>query len=146
MVSQELNQTDTILVRSARLTPFQINHPSKVFLMKPPPRYAYPVAIFLGLLAAFAPANLPVESASPVTIFLASTAIFFVAGLLLGLIWPSGGWRWGMWVVAPGLLLVTIGLITSGEFASFFGDDLPYLVLGLAGACLGGRMGARLRT
>lgn len=113
--------------------------------MSSPPRYAYAIAIFLGLLAAFAPANLPLESPSFTTALLISTAIFGVAGLLLGALWPGGGWRWGLWVVAPGLLLVTIGLISSGQFASFIGDDLPFLASGLVGACLGGAMGARLR-
>jgi hypothetical protein len=113
--------------------------------MSRPPRFAYAIAIFLGLLAAFAPANLPLESPSFATALVISTVIFGVAGLLLGMVWPGGSWRWGLWVVAPGLLLVTVGVITSGEFASFFGDDLPYLALGLVGASLGGRIGARLR-
>ena len=113
--------------------------------MSSPPRYAYAIAIFLGLLVASAPANLPLESPSFTTVLLISTAIFSVAGLLLGVLWPGGGWRWGLWVVAPGLLLVTIGLISSGQFASFIGDDVPFLAFGLVGACLGGVMGARSR-
>ena len=109
------------------------------------PRYAYAIAVFLGLLAAFAPANLPLESPSFTTAILISTAIFGAAGLLIGILWPGGTWRWGLWVVAPGLLLVTIGLISSGEFASYFRDDLPFLASGLVAACLGGFLGARLR-
>ena len=109
------------------------------------PRYAYVIAVLLGLLAAAAPANLPLESPSFATAILISTAIFGAAGLLPGILWPGGAWRWGLWVVAPGLLLVTIGLISSGQFASFFGDDLPFLASGLIAACLGGFLGARLR-
>ena len=113
--------------------------------MSRPPRYAYAIAVFLGLLAAFAPANLPLESPSFTTAILISTAIFGAAGLLIGILWPGGAWRWGLWVVAPGLLLVTIGLISSGEFASYLTDDLPFLASGLVAACLGGFIGARLR-
>ena len=109
------------------------------------PRYAYAIAVLLGLLAAFAPANLPLESPSFATAILISTAIFGAAGLLIGILWPGGAWRWGLWLVAPGLLLVTIGLISSGQFASFFKDDLPFLASGLVSACLGGGAGARLR-
>ncbi len=109
------------------------------------PRFAYAIAVLLGLLAAFAPANLPVESPSFATAILISTAIFGAAGLLIGTLWPGGAWRWGLWVVAPGLLLVTIGLISSGQFGSFFRDDLPFLASGLVAACLGGFVGARLR-
>ncbi len=109
------------------------------------PRYAYAIAVLLGLLAAFAPANLPLESPSLSTALLISTAIFGAAGLLIGILWPGCAWRWGLWVVAPGLLLVTIGLISTGQFTSFFGDDLPFLASGLVAACLGGVIGARLR-
>lgn len=109
------------------------------------PLYAYVVALFLGLVAAAAPANLPLASSSFAAALLISTAIFGVVGLLLAALWPGGGWRWGLWVVAPGMLLVTIGLITSGQFASFLTDDLPFLVSGLVAACLGGFIGARLR-
>ncbi len=109
------------------------------------PRFAYAIAVLLGLLAAFAPANLPLESPSFATAIVISTAIFGAAGLLIGVLWPGGAWRWGLWIVAPGFLLVTIGLISSGEFGSFFRDDLPFLASGLVAACLGGFIGARLR-
>ena len=109
------------------------------------PRYAYAIAVFLGLVAAAAPANLPLDSPSFATAILISTAIFGAVGLLLSILWPGGAWRWGLWVVAPGLLLVTIGLISTGQFTKFFGDDLPFLASGLVAACLGGVIGARLR-
>ena len=109
------------------------------------PRFAYAIAVLLGLFAAFAPANLPLESPSFTTALLLSTAIFGAAGILLGTLWPGGAWRWGLWVVAPGLLLVTIGLVSSGQLGSFLSDDLPFLASGLVGACLGGLIGARLR-
>jgi hypothetical protein len=102
------------------------------------PRYPYPFAIFLGLLAAFVPANLPLESPPFITALLISTAIFGVAGLLCGVLWPATAWRWGVWIV-------TLGLITSGQLARFLGDVLPFLALGLVGSCLGGEMGSRLR-
>ena len=109
------------------------------------PRYAYAIAVFLGLLAAFAPANLPLESPSFATAIVISTAIFGAAGLLIGILWPGGAWRWGLWVVAPVLLLLTISLISSRQFAYFFRDSLPFLASRLVAACLGGFIGARLR-
>ena len=141
----DLTQTPDRVVGFARQPPAGRRSRHRRNPMSSLPRYAYAIAIFLGLLAAFAPANLPLESPSFTTALLVSTAIFGVAGLLLGALWPAGGWRWGLWVVAPGLLLVTIGLISSGEFASFFGDDLPFLAAGLVGACVGGAMGDRSR-
>ncbi len=132
-------------VRSARKTPRRSFPESMGVRMKRPPRYAYPIAIVLGVLAAFTPANLPLDSSSIVAALLISTAIFGFAGLVLGTVWPSGGWVWGIWLVAPGFLLVTIGLIASGELGSFLGDDLPFLLLGLLGAGFGSGIGARLR-
>ncbi len=114
--------------------------------MTRPPRFAYVAAVFLGVVAAAAPANLPLESPSFATAVVVSTAIFGFVGLLLGALWPGGAWRWGLWVVAPGFTLVTIGLITSGQFAQFMNDDLPFLASGLAGACLGGLIASRLRS
>ena len=63
--------------------------------MNKQPRYAYAIAVLFGLLAAFAPANLPLESPSFATAILISTAIFGAAGLLAGVFWPGGAWRHG---------------------------------------------------
>ena len=110
------------------------------------PRSAYVVAVILGLFAAFAPANLPLADPSFGLALLISSGIFGVLGFLLGVVWPNGRWRWGLWLIAPGLLLVTLGVISSRNFGRFFGDDLPFLVCGCIAAGLGGVLGARLRS
>ena len=114
--------------------------------MKRQPIYAYVVALFLGLLAAAAPSTLPLPSPSFVLALAVSTVIFGVTGLVLALLWPGGGWKWALWVVAPGTLLVTMGVIGDGDVYGFLTDDVPYLVLGLIGAAVGGRVGARMRS
>lgn len=113
--------------------------------MNRPPWFARVTAVLLGLLAAIAPSSLPLESAPIVTALLLSTVIFFAAGLVLGVLWPSG-WTWGLWVVAPGFLLTTLGLITDGGLQRYLTDDLPFLACGLVGASLGALAGARVRT
>ncbi len=112
--------------------------------MNRPPRYANVIAVVLGFVAAFTPANLPKESLAFTTIVLISAVIFGTAGLLMGLLWPTRAWKWGLWVVAPGLFIVVISVIFSGEFGNFLRDDLPFLAAGLVTACLGGMIGARL--
>ena len=112
--------------------------------MNRPPRYANVIAVVLGLVAAFTPANLPKESLAFVTMVLISAVIFGAAGLVMGLLWPTRAWRWGLWVVAPGLLLVVISVLFSGEFGNFLRDDVPFLAAGLVAACLGGVIGGRL--
>lgn len=52
---------------------------------------------------------------------------------------------WGPRTVAPGLLLVALGVLTCGEWESFLGDDLPYIIAGLIAASLGAYVGARIR-
>ena len=111
--------------------------------MKRTPRFAYGVALFLGLVAAFAPSTLPLQSSPLSVALLVSTAIFALAGLLCGVLWRAPGWRWGFWIVAPGLLLVTLGVISSGDWAGFLGDDLPYVATGFVGAALGATLGVR---
>ena len=108
------------------------------------PRYAYVIAVLLGLFAAALPANLPLGSASLATAIFVSAAVFGAVGLFLGILWPNGAWRWGYWVVAPGLLLVVVGVLFSQEFGTFLRDDLPFLVSGFVATCLGGLIGARL--
>ena len=106
------------------------------------PRYAIAVAIFLGLVAAALPASLP--SSSFAMALLISAAVFGCVGLILGRVWPGLGWKWGLWVIAPGLVLVVTGVLSSGEYESFFRDDLPFLAAGLVTASVAGLVGARL--
>lgn len=109
------------------------------------PWYAYAVAILLGLVAAAAPAALPLEYPSFAVALLVGAAIFGIAGLCCGALWSVGAARWGVWIVAPGLALVVVGLISSGEVAGFLTDDLPFLVAGFLGATAGAIAGGRLR-
>lgn len=113
--------------------------------MSKPPRFAPVVAVFLGLVAAFAPANLPLESPSFAVALAISAVIFGIMGFVLGVVWRGVGWRWGLWVIAPGLALVTLGVISSRDFASFFTDDIPFLAVGFVTASLGATLGTRLR-
>ena len=112
--------------------------------MDRPPLYAYVVPLLLGLIAAATPAMLPFADRFLLAL-LTSTAVFGAAGLICGLLWPALQWRWGLGVIAPGLLLVTGGLLTSGDYATFLADDLPFVITGLMGASIGAALGAALR-
>ena len=109
------------------------------------PWYSHVLAVFLGLVSAAAPASLPIDYPSLAVALLVSTAIFGLAGLLCGTFWPVKGARWAGWIVAPGVLLVTFGLISSGELPRFLSDDLPFLAAGFAGSAMGALAGSRLR-
>lgn len=113
--------------------------------MNRPPLYSYAVPIVLGLIAAAAPANFPFADRFFLAL-LASTGVFGVAGLICGALWPVLGWRWALWVAAPGAVLVTVGVLVSGEYASFLADDIPFVATGLMGAAIGAGLGARFRT
>lgn len=113
--------------------------------MKKPPVYAFALPLMLGFVAAATPANFPFADQFLVSL-LASTGVFALAGAICGGIWPPLGWRWGLWVAAPGFLLVTLGVITSGEWARFLTDDLPFITTGLLGASVGSAGASRLRS
>lgn len=113
--------------------------------MSRPPAYAYVAALFLGLVAAAAPANFPFADRF-VLALLASTVVFGVAGFVCGILWPALRWRWALWIVGPGTALVTLGALTSGDYADFLADDLPFLLTGFLGAVVGAAAAARVRA
>jgi hypothetical protein len=97
--------------------------------MDRPPLYAYVVLLLLGLIAAATPAMLPFADRFLLAL-LTSTAVFGVVGLICGLLRSGLRWRWGF----------------GGDYATFFADDLPFVIAGLLGASIGAALGAVLRT
>ena len=74
--------------------------------------------------------------------WLAGVFVFVVPqaflGVLFGYILPESGWRWGVWLTAPPLCLLTFFV----PAVSFF---LPAVALTTLPACAGAYAGARLR-
>ena len=59
-------------------------------------------------------------------------------GLLFGYVLPEAGWRWGVWLTAPPLCLLTFFVPAVGFF-------LPAAALTTLPSCAGAHAGARLR-
>jgi hypothetical protein len=73
--------------------------------------------------------------------WLAGVAVFAVPqgflGALFGYAWPQVGWRWGVWLTALPLCLLTFFVPAVGFF-------LPAAALNTLPACAGAHAGARL--
>ena len=94
-----------------------------------PPKYAYLLAIILGLLTFFLPVDAPV---SIITIL-----VFLFIGGLLGFHWPNQSWRWGLWVAAPMVFFLGLSVLFAGQVEAFLQKDLPQLLIAITAACLG---------
>ncbi|HEX8561127.1 MAG TPA: hypothetical protein VF668_23745 [Pyrinomonadaceae bacterium] len=74
--------------------------------------------------------------------WLAGAAVFAapqgLLGALFGYAMPEAGWRWGVWLTAPPLCLLTFFVSAPGFF-------LPALALSTLPACAGAHAGGRLR-
>ena len=94
-----------------------------------PPKYAYILAILLGLVAFFIPTT------EPFSITLA--LVFLIAGGLFGFLWTSESWRWGLWIAGPMVVFLGLSVLFAGQLDIFLKKDLPPLLISITAACLG---------
>lgn len=93
------------------------------------PKYAYILAILIGLFALF--------FAAPHGFALIPAVVFLISGLTFGFIWPLKSWKWGLWLAGPLILLITLSVLFAGRLDAFFKYDLPIILLAVSMACLG---------
>jgi len=109
------------------------------------PRYAYVITLALGILAVFVSMKMTsVEMSLLKSIFL-NAAIYLFIGIVVGLLWPMGSWRLGVWLSIPIVILMVLSLFFAGYVDVFLRKDLPVLIPIVTTACLGGIVGSRLR-
>ena len=96
-----------------------------------PPKYAYILGVIFGLLAFVFPAMFPISFP------LALAIVYLILGGIFGFIWPKESWRWGLWIVGPMIVLLSLSVLFAGQMDVFFKKDLPLLLLGLTAASLG---------
>ena len=70
------------------------------------PIWAYALGLFGGIAAMFA-----FVDAAAFTLYLA----FAVLSAIFGAVWPVTSWRWSLWVTAPLVITVLIGVVFDGE-------------------------------
>ena len=110
------------------------------------PRYAYVITLALGILAVFVSMKMTsVEMSLLKSIFL-NAAIYLFIGIVVGLLWPMGSWRLGVWLSIPIVILMVLSLFFTGYVDVFLRKDLPVLIPIVTTACLGGIVGSRLRN
>ncbi len=101
------------------------------------PKYAYILAILLGLFVLFL--------AAPHGFALIPAIVFLISGLLFGFIWPVKSWKWGLWITGPLVLFITLSVLFAGRLDVFFKYDLPIVLLAVSMACLGSFISAWFR-
>jgi len=62
-------------------------------------------------------------------------------GVLLGLVWPRGAWRWGLWLTAPVVLAVAVAA-AAPALSVVYPKPFIELALALIGSVLGAQLGA----
>ncbi len=71
--------------------------------------------------------------------------LYFLAGLVLGAVWPKVSWAWGAWLITPLGLLLLLSLAFSGNVGAFIRHDLAPLLGAVIAALAGGVVGAVAR-
>ena len=85
-------------------------------------------------------------------VVLVDIAVYGLAGLIFGYLWPGAGWRLGLYLFAIWPPLLLFSLFLGGEalmegpvdWRGMFRDHAGYLLMGVA-ACVGAWLGAWLR-
>lgn len=112
---------------------------------KQPRWYAYALVIIVGTLAPIYLSSL-IHTANP-SEFAKMVVVYWLAYLLLaivpGVLWENVGWRWGIWLSSPLLLLFIMSIGFAGGFAHL-GRDILTLAGAIIASCLGAYIGANV--
>ena len=108
-------------------------------------RDAYVITLGLGILAVFVSLKMTSAEMSLLKSIFINAAIYLFFGVVVGLLWPMGSWRLGLWLSTPIVVLLVLSLLFAGYGDVFLRKDLPVLIPIVTTACLGGIIGSRLR-
>ncbi|MCP9494695.1 MAG: hypothetical protein MSG64_09595 [Pyrinomonadaceae bacterium MAG19_C2-C3] len=107
--------------------------------------YAYATVIILGTLAPICLSSL-IRTENRYD-FAKMLVVYWFAYLLLaivpGVLWRNVGWRWGIWLSSPLLLLSLMSLGFAGGIAHL-GKDVLVLAGAVIASCLGAYIGANV--
>jgi len=112
---------------------------------KQSPRYAYVITVGFGILAVIISMMLSSIEMSFFQSILRSAAIYLFFGTVVGLLWPIGSWKWGLWLSIPIVFLIGLSVLFAGNVGVFLTKDLPVLIAIVTSGGLGGLVGSRLR-
>ena len=114
-------------------------------MSKQSPRYAYVITLGFGILAFIISIMLTSIEISFFQSILRNAAIYLFFGIVVGLLWPIGSWKWGLWLSIPIVFLIGLSVLFAGYVGVFLQKDLPVLITIVITGCLGSLVGSRLR-
>lgn len=103
------------------------------------------IAVLIGLGALLFGSSFTGLTSGVIGTTLPLFALYFVAGSIMGVIWPGPSWVWGVWVALPLVSLILLSVAFAGQFEAFLRHDLVPLVAAIGGGLAGGVIGATVR-
>ena len=114
-------------------------------MSKNAPSYAYSIIFGFAILALIITTLLiSFEHLNLQKIILEATIYSFV-GFSVGLLWPLGSWRWGLWLSIPIVSLIKLSILFAGNTNIYWEKDLLLLLTIIASGFLGGLLGLYFR-
>lgn len=104
------------------------------------------IAVVLGIAVVMFRSSIAGPTSSSVAMGSSLFALFFLAGSVMGLLWPRPSWAWGLWLVLPLGLLILLSVAFTGQLGAFLRHDLVPIVGAVGGGLFGGLMGSVVRA
>jgi hypothetical protein len=125
---------------------------------------SYALAMVLGLFPAtlafaaiFSDIHFQTYEEAMVSRFIVVASVYFLIGLIFGVIWSAGKWFYGIWLGLP-LMALYLFLFVVFLHSLYVMADTPYNLAiefliytfffggGIGAACLGSQMGSKIRS
>jgi peptidoglycan/LPS O-acetylase OafA/YrhL len=100
------------------------------------------IALFLGVALILFCSTIAGPREGWLAPMFSAAVLYFLAGLVLGAVWPRTSWAWGAWLIAPLFVLLLLSLAFSGQAGAFLRHDLAPLLGAIVGALAGAVVGA----
>ena len=114
-------------------------------MSKNAPSYAYSIILGFSILAIIITIILISFEHSNLQKIILEATIYSFIGLVIGLLWPLGSWRWGLWLSIPIVLLIKLSILFAGNTHIYLEKDLLLLLTIIVSGFLGSLLGLFFR-
>jgi hypothetical protein len=104
------------------------------------------IAVVLGIALAIFGSSMGGPTSNWIGMGLSLFALYFLAGSIMGWLWPRPSLVWGLWLVLPLVLLILLSVSFGGHLGAFLRHDLAPILGAVGGGLAGAAMGAMVRA